>query len=57
MNSNTLEISTIDKSNAIDDIGFIDLDLEDPKTGFPVTRDEMVQVTFIDGVKTCLYIS
>ena len=29
MNSNTLEISTIDKSNAIDDIGFIDLDLDE----------------------------
>jgi len=29
MNSSTLEISTIDKSNAIDDIGFIDLDLDE----------------------------
>ncbi len=37
--------------------GFLDKDLENPKTGFSVSQDEIVEVEYKAGVKTCTYVT
>ena len=45
------------KTGTLLDNGLIDVDLENPSTGFPVTREEVVQIEYKEGIKTCTYLS
>ena len=44
------------KTHDLIENGFLDKDLENPATGFSVSQDEIVEIEYKAGIKTCTYI-